>query len=194
MIRLDGVVGDDWTAERLNKALDAEASDRVDIVLNSPGGIATEGAAMLAVLEQERRPVGVMVQGIAASAASLLMMGATYIEADRNALVMIHDPAAMTIGDAAAHAKNADTLDRMADIYAKAYARRTRNRVEDVRAWMRAETWMDAEQAVLLGFADGISEIEDAPEAIAMAGLEARDGAHLALAIYRAMQSKEFAS
>jgi ATP-dependent protease ClpP protease subunit len=194
MLRLDGVIGDDWTAERLSNALAAETSDRVDITLNSPGGIATEGAAMLAVLQQERRPVGVTVQGIAASAASLLMMGATWIEADRSSLVMIHDPAAMTLGTADDHLKNADTLNRMAGVYADAYARRTGNRVQDVRRWMRDETWMDAEQAVLLGFADSVSEIEDAPQAVAMASLDARDGAHLALAIYRAMKPKEFAS
>jgi ATP-dependent protease ClpP protease subunit len=85
-------------------------------------------------------------------------MGADEIIMDRASVLMIHDPSGVTIGPAADHRRTAEDLERLAAVYARAYAERSFNRVEDVRAWMLAETWLTAEEAVALGFADRIEE------------------------------------
>lgn len=92
-------------------------------------------------------------------------MAGDTIEIDRDAMLMIHDPSALTIAPPAAHRRTAEDLDKLAETYAGAYARRSRNDPKRVREWMIAETWLNAEEAVALGFADRIED--DAPEMVA---------------------------
>lgn len=142
------------TAVQLEAALDDEPAK---IALNSPGGDAVEGAAMQAVLDARKGDTLIIV-GIAASAASLLAMGADKILIHRSAMIMIHDPIAMTIGPAELHQKTARDLEKMAGVYAEAYSRATGHDVSRVAKWMLDETWLTAEEAVELNFADGIWE------------------------------------
>ncbi|SIS53253.1 ATP-dependent Clp protease proteolytic subunit [Phaeovulum vinaykumarii] len=71
--------------------------------------------------------------------------------------LMIHAPASLSIGPAEAHRKAADTLEKVAATYARAYARATGHPVERMAEWMKAETWLTAEEAVALHFADEIA-------------------------------------
>lgn len=127
----------------------------VDIVINSFGGIATEGAAIFAALERHGQ-VTAIVQGVAASAASLAMLGARHVMIHDAALVMIHDPAAMAFGGAQDMRAMADTLDKMTGVYAGIYSRATGNPLARVLSWMRDETWLTASEAVALNFADQV--------------------------------------
>jgi ATP-dependent protease ClpP protease subunit len=111
---------------------------------------------MLAEMQRYPGRVVVLIEGIAASAASLVAMGGDEILIDAAAVLMIHNPASLTIGTAAEHRASADTLDKLAGTYGAAYAARTGNRVVDVLEWMAAETWLTAEEAVALGFADRV--------------------------------------
>ncbi len=164
-LHLHGIIGEpDADARTLGTFLAANAGP-VDIVLNSPGGIASEGAAMLAELERHGDAT-VLIEGIAASAASLVAMGAREIVMHRDALMMLHDPSAISIGTAQTHRDTADTLEKMTQTYAGAYARASGNSEELVRAWMAAETWLNAEEAVALNFAD---RIEGGERTVAMA-------------------------
>lgn len=138
----------------------------VVVVINSPGGIASEGAAMVAVLERHGA-VTALIEGVAASAASLAAMGAHTIRMHRDAFLMIHDPAMFTFGAADEHRQTAEVLEAMARIYAASYARATGHPVERVRAWMKAETWMTAEEALSLNFCDEITGGEDPARAVA---------------------------
>jgi ATP-dependent Clp protease protease subunit len=127
----------------------------VEIVVNSFGGVATEGAAIFAALERHGQATAI-VQGIAASAASLAMLGARRVVIHDAALVMIHDPAAMAFGGANDMRAIADTLDKMTGVYAAIYSRATGNPVARVLAWMKQETWMTAHEAVAMNFADQV--------------------------------------
>jgi len=128
----------------------------VDVFINSPGGVATEGAAMMAALERHGR-AKVHVVGTAASAASLAALGGQIVLMHHAAMMMIHEPSAGTWGTADDHRSGAEALDRMTAAYASSYARATGQPVARIAAWMAAETWLTAAEAVELGFADRIT-------------------------------------
>lgn len=164
--RIEGIIGDPdegATARALAAALAIRAGDAFHLLINSTGGAAFEGAAMLAELRAYAGPVTVTIRGIAASAASLVAMGGDRIVIDRAAVLMIHDPSGLTIGTASEHEGAAAQLRMLSRTYAEAYASRSGNRIDDVLRWMAEETWLTAREAVTLGFADGIEEAAEAP-------------------------------
>jgi ATP-dependent Clp protease, protease subunit len=121
----------------------------VVVVINSPGGDAAEGAALMAEVERHGQ-VTVRVLGIAASAATLPMVAAHAVLIHPAALVMIHEPGAWAEGTADNHRAAAAVLDKMTMTYAQAYARHTGHPVQTILDWMQAETWMTADEAVAL--------------------------------------------
>lgn len=162
---LHGEFGFDMCRAEPLRQFGADNPGPVTVHINSPGGIATEGAAVAAEIEAHGN-VTVRVTGIAASAASLAMVAGKRIILHRDALVMIHDPSVLTWGTAPELRKTADTLDKIASVYAASYARHTGNPVKAVAKWMADETWMTAEEALALHFADAI-EGDEVAEAVA---------------------------
>jgi len=156
---ISGEIGEDQARADPVRAFLAENTGPVEVTVNSPGGIATEGAAIMAALELHGN-VTVRIVGMAASAASLAALGGKRILMHSAALFMIHDPAAFTFGPAEMHRSAADALDKMSDTYARAYARATGHNVDRIRAWMKAETWLTAEEALELNFCDQIEGTE----------------------------------
>lgn len=75
--------------------------------------------------------------------------------------LMFHDPAALTIGDAEVHRSALAMLEELTELYASIYVEANVQPVELVRFWMRAESWISTEDAVALGFADGIEPEPD---------------------------------
>lgn len=106
------------------------------------------------------------VTGIAASAASLVMVAAKRVVVHRDAMAMIHDPAALAYGSGPELRRWADTLDKIGAVYAASYSHHTGNPVKTVAKWMADETWLTAEEAVALNFADAI-EGDEVAEAVA---------------------------
>jgi ATP-dependent protease ClpP protease subunit len=156
-IRIDGIVGEDATAAGIADALEREGT-APEIIVNSPGGSATEGAAIYAEIRAYAAPVTVRVRGIAASAASLLVMAGDEITIAPAASMMLHDPMALTVGNADQHRASLAMLEELSDIYAQTYAEASGQPVELVREWMKAESWLSPQDAVSLGFADRIEE------------------------------------
>lgn len=139
--------------------------DAATIHINSPGGDALEGAAIMAEVERHGG-VTVLVQGIAASAATLPMVAAKEVIMHPAAMVMIHEPSVWGGGTADELRATAAQLDKMSETYAKAYARHTGHPVSLIAAWMKAETWLTAQEAVELRFADRI-EAQAPPSPVA---------------------------
>ena len=158
---MDGEIGQGGCTARAFKAFAEQNPGAVTVYLNSYGGVAIEGAAILAEFERHGR-VTVIGQGIVASAASLAMMGGAKIVMHRDALFMIHDPSAMIFGPATAHRDAAETLDKIGETYARAYARASGNSIPNIKAWMRDETWLSADEALSLNFCDRIEGNTDA--------------------------------
>mgnify|MGYP000866181722 FL=1 len=157
-----GDVGAKEFADRIS-ALDV---DRLNVYINSVGGAAWDGLAIMNALRRHKATVYATVDALAASAASVITMGADHITMNRGSEMMVHDASGLCVGNAADMREIADVLDKLCDSYADAYAARAGGDREHWRGVMRAETWYTAEEAVLAGLAD---EWVDAPAAAASA-------------------------
>ncbi|ABQ38500.1 ClpP-like prohead protease/major capsid protein fusion protein [Bradyrhizobium sp. BTAi1] len=158
-IYLYGDVGDPWgwgdgfTAEQVAKALVELGGGDATVRINSGGGIATEGMAIYSLLKAHPGKITVAIDGIAASAASLIAMAGDEIEMRTGAMMMIHDPSGYTRGPAKVHEDAAAFLHKLADNYASVYAIRAGMDAKEVRKLMLATTWLTAGEAVTQGFA-----------------------------------------
>jgi ATP-dependent Clp endopeptidase proteolytic subunit ClpP len=130
----------------------------IHLRINSPGGSVVEGTAIYNALRRHEGGLTVHIDALAASMASVIAMAGvpTYI-AD-NALLMIHNPWTITGGDADQLRKEADLLDKLKNTLVNAYTRKTGMEEEEIADMMDRETWLDAVEAVALGFADAIEE------------------------------------
>ena len=146
--------GDGFSARMVVRAL-ARFSGDVVVRLNSGGGDPFEGEAIRAALEAHPANVEIRIEGIAASAASLIAMGGDRILMSAGSLMMIHDPSSCICGNEAELRREAAQLDYIAETYAKIYAARAGITAAAARSLMKAETWMDADDAITNGFADG---------------------------------------
>ncbi len=145
------------TSASVSGFLAMHASEAVDIIVNSPGGDALEGAAILAEIEAHGR-ARCIVRGVAASSASLLICGASKIVMHRAAYMMLHLPWTMTVGDSEAHRKAAELLEKVGRTDAEVYATSSGQPLSRVKTWLAQELWLDAKESVALGFADLIEE------------------------------------
>lgn len=152
---------DGFTASDVIGAL-AALGRRADVTvrINSAGGIATEGAAIHAVLSAHAGRVTTVVEGIAASAASIIAMAGADRVIARGSLMMVHDPSGLTIGTADDHDDTAASLRILAASMAAIYADATGRPEAEIRTEMRAETWLTAEEAVAKRYATRVGAAE----------------------------------
>jgi ATP-dependent Clp protease protease subunit len=160
------VIGEDWwtgggvTAKSVQTALEGmKGASALDVYINSPGGDIFEAKAIVAQLARFPGEVVAHIDGIAASAATFIAMAAGRIITAPAATWMVHEVWAGAVGRASDMRAMADVLDMENGIFAETYAKRTKQPVEDVRAWMAAETWMSAAEAKARGFTDEIAEV-----------------------------------
>ncbi|MBN9047452.1 MAG: Clp protease ClpP [Rhizobiales bacterium] len=156
---LYGFVGDNFwdegfTAQDVLSAL-AEVGRDTDITvrINSAGGYAYEGIAIYNALSGHRGKVSVVVDAFAGSAASLIAMAGSERIMRAGSLMMIHDPASVTYGNADDHESTRAMLDKLGDLMADIYAEASGEDAATVRDDMRAEIWLTGEEAVERGFA-----------------------------------------
>lgn len=129
----------------------------LDIIISSNGGDVTEGFAIMSMLARHPAKKIVQIDGIAASMASAIACVGDEVRISENAFIMIHDPWGGVIGGAEQMRKSADTLDMMRVNLLNTYVKRTGLGAARVEAMMREETWLNAKEAVRLGFADKIT-------------------------------------
>jgi len=158
-IGFGGVTAKDFLAE-----VKRYKGQHIHLRINSVGGSVIEGAAIYNSLRRHKGGLTVHVDGLAASMASVIAMAGEEVYIADNAMLMIHNPWSMTMGDANDLRKEADILDKLKNTLVNAYARKTGMETEDIAAMMDEETWLNSTQAVAMGFAD---EIEDGIEAAA---------------------------
>ena len=130
----------------------------ITLRVNSLGGDVFQGVAIYNLLSQHDGEVSVMVDGVAASAASIVAMAGSTITMGRGAEMMIHDPWVITMGNSEEHGKSIQLLEQVATDMVGIYTARTGLDAEEVRAIMRAETWYTADDAVARGFASATTE------------------------------------
>lgn len=136
------------------KALHEIKAGTIHLRVNSPGGSVFAGRAMEQALREHSAKVIAHVDGLAASAASFLIMGADEVHMAPGSFLMIHKAWTFTFGNEDDLRKEADLLAQIDTSLAKTYATRSGQAVDEISSWMAAETWMEADRAVELGFAD----------------------------------------
>jgi ATP-dependent protease ClpP protease subunit len=158
----DIISADDWwggiSATMVTEAVMAITADTINVHLNSPGGDIFEAHAIYNVLLNHPATINVLVDGLAASAASYIAQAGDSIVMASNASMMIHDTLTITVGNEADHLQVAGMLGKQSDIIAKIYADRAGGTTEEWRAAMRAETWYTADEAVEAGLATAVAD------------------------------------
>lgn len=133
-------------------------SKPLTVRLNSGGGIAHEGNAIYSLLKDHQGKITMIVDGVAASAASLIAMAGDDTIMKLGATMMVHDPAGITIGNSKTHQKSIEQLETMATNYSEVYAEKSGETPKKMRDVMQEETWYTAAEAVAAGLADRVDK------------------------------------
>jgi ATP-dependent Clp endopeptidase proteolytic subunit ClpP len=152
------------SAKDVAAALDSLPADvdEIRVRINSPGGEAFEGMAILNMLRAHQAKTVAVVDGLAASAASFLASGLDETVMSPGSQMMIHDAAGLALGQASDMRKMAEALDSVSNSIASIYAEATGETTEEWRAVMVEETWYTADEAVSAGLADQVAVVKDA--------------------------------
>jgi ATP-dependent protease ClpP protease subunit len=137
--------------------------------INSPGGDVFQGVAIHTLLARHPGTVSATIDGLAASAASVVMLAADHITAPRGAFVMVHDAMTGTYGNGKTHRTSADLLDKVSEAVAEMYSDRAG---EDAAFWRDLMNtngedgfWYTGSEAMDAGLIDGLIEAPDEDEA-----------------------------
>ena len=161
ILLLDGEIsdetwwGDEVTPQMFRSELNAAEGD-IDLWINSPGGDCYAAAQIYNMLMEYKGNVAVKIDGIAASAASVVAMAGTTVEMSPVATIMIHNPMTVSIGDTHEMERTITFLSEIKESIINAYELKTGLSRAKISRLMDAETWMNAKKAVELGFADSV--------------------------------------
>ena len=151
----DSWFDDDVTPQLFKDELNSGTGD-ITVWINSPGGDCVAAAQIYNMLAGYKGKVTVKIDGIAASAASVIAMAGDTVLVSPVSMLMIHNPATIAWGDHAEMQKAMDMLSEVKESIINAYVLKTGLSRPKLSHLMDAETWMDANKAVELGFADDI--------------------------------------
>lgn len=173
---LNGQISDEtWFGDEVTPGLfrDELQSCEGDITvwINSPGGDVFAAAQIYNMLMEYPGNVDVRIDGIAASAASVIAMAGNKVSMSPVAMMMIHNPMTVAMGDKKVMQQAIDMLDEIKESIINAYELKTGQTRTKIAHMMDAETWFNAKKAVELGFADDIlyagdSNKKEVPEAV----------------------------
>lgn len=164
----------------LRNAPDVKA---IVVRMNSAGGNAFDGVAIMNALKDHPAKVTVKVDGLAASAAALITLAGNTVEIGDGAFMMLHRTSAAAFGNGTDLRELAATMSKVDDELVVAIAKRSRKPVDVVRGWLDAETWFTGDEAVAAGLADKVAKdpgaLARAAKALATAKGPIVDALHL---------------
>lgn len=157
-IRIYGEIGGLYgvTEEDFAQELDEVTAPNVEVQISSPGGSAFSGVAIYNALRNHDARITTRVDGVAASAASVVVQAGDTRQMSQHAQMMIHEAWGLVLGNAGEMRDMADLLDRQTDNIAGIYASRSGRSKDQFRQMMTDETWFTDEEAVEDGLADEI--------------------------------------
>lgn len=170
-ILIYGTIGKDWSGEGTGAAEFAKefsaipAGRKINVRLNSPGGVISEGLAIYNLMSARSGDITCWNDGYALSCGSFLMLAGDTRKAPKNAIFMTHKPSGGVYGDANDMRQYADILDVHQSSIASIYMQRAGLSEADANALMETETWMDAEEAKSKGFVTELIEGDAATNA-----------------------------
>jgi ATP-dependent Clp endopeptidase proteolytic subunit ClpP len=160
-LKIYGAIGDwsGWlddyvTASQVYDFLAQNKGQDIDVYINSGGGVVDDGIAIYNALKRHTGKVTVYVDALAASAASVIAMAGDVIVMYQSSMMMIHNPHTIAVGESSDMRKTADVLDKRRDQLLAAYKEKTGKGDDELTALLDGETWMSAEEALEIGFAD----------------------------------------
>lgn len=161
ILSLNGVIAEEsWFDDEVTPKLFRDELENgegnITVWINSPGGDCIAAAQIYNMLLDYKGNVTVKIDGIAASAASVIAMAGTKVIMSPVSMLMIHNPMTMASGDTSEMEKAIAMLGEIKESIINAYERKTGMSRAKLSHLMDAETWMDAGKAVELGFADEI--------------------------------------
>lgn len=168
-LRLDGPIsdetwwGDEVTPAAFREELSAGTGD-ITVWINSPGGCVFAAAEIYTALKEYPGKVTVKIDGLAASAASVIAMSGDEVLMSPVSYMVIHNPATIAIGDSAEMQRAGAMLDEIKEGIINAYQAKTRLPRERISQLMNEESCFNARSAVELGFADGVLYAEGQPQ------------------------------
>lgn len=162
----DPFFGGGISAKQFTEDLQAIDTPEIHLRINSPGGDVFEGLTMLNAIRRHPAKVTAFVDGVAASAASFIAMGADQVVMARNSQMMIHDARGVGMGPAEVMLDLGDRLNRASDNIASVYAEKTGQSPKVMREAMQAETWYYDKEAVAAGLADRVETNKTASDKV----------------------------
>ena len=160
-LRLEGPIdeesfwGDEITPQMFRDELNAGEGD-VTVWINSPGGNVFAAAEIYTMLKDYKGSITVKIDAIAASAASVVAMAGDVVQMSPVAMLMIHDPSTVAMGNTKDMEKAIEVLNEVKESIINAYASKSGLSHARIANFMSNETWMNAKKAVELGFADEV--------------------------------------
>ncbi len=130
----------------------------INLRINSLGGDVFDGMAMYNVIKRREAKTTVYIEGIAASIATIISLGADEVVMAENSLFMIHNAWGGTMGEAKDMRKTADTLEKITGELTDIYRKKTGLSYDALAEMMDEETWLNANEALEMGFIDTISD------------------------------------
>ena len=162
-IILDGYISEtSWygdeagiTPKAFKKDLESLNGD-ITVSINSPGGDVFAASSIYSMIKEYKGKVTVKITGIAASAASVVAMAGDKVLINPTGYMMIHNPSMIAVGEKTDMEVAAKALDEIKEGIINAYAQKTGKERDEISKMMDDETWMSAQTAIEMGFADGV--------------------------------------
>ena len=158
---LDGVIAEEsWFSDDITPSMFKEelfaGNGPITIHLNSPGGDCIAASQIYTMLMDYSGDVTIQIDGMAASAASVIAMAGTHVVMSPTSLMMIHNPFTVAMGDTEEMRKAIQLLDEVKESIINAYQIKTGLSRTRISHLMDSETWMNAWKAKELGFCDEV--------------------------------------
>lgn len=166
-ITIQGFIGNSWFFEGISDtgiqdALDSLAEHQeINVVINSNGGDVFQGIAIGNLLKAHSAKINIIINGIAASAASIVAMAGDTVKMYPNAQLMVHKAWTYEEGNAKALKKAAERLDKIDESVITSYEKRFNGTRDELNKLLDNETFMTAEEAIGYGLADSIVEVTE---------------------------------
>ncbi|WP_341505920.1 head maturation protease, ClpP-related [Sphingomonas sp. 2378] len=160
---IDGFWG--VSAADFAKELAAITTPKVRLRINSPGGDVFEARAMMTAIREHPAEFTAVVDGLAASAATALTLACDTVEIAEGGFYMIHRAWTFAMGNAEDMTATATLLGKIDDVLTEGYVAKTGKSTAEIEAWMKAETWFNAAEAIEAGFVDRMAAVPEKAKA-----------------------------
>ncbi|CAM3107831.1 MULTISPECIES: head maturation protease, ClpP-related [Streptobacillus] len=149
--------GEGVTSKEIARQLSSlENIDTINVHINSAGGSVTHAVAISNLLKQSKLKTIAYIDGIAASAATIITSSCDIVRMPKNAIFMIHNPSTFVVGETKDMEKAIEILEKMKDNIIETYLSKTKLSKEELSDLMDKETWLNSEEAKKYGFIDEI--------------------------------------